>query len=156
MRIHRIIACLILAQATAFLSADSARAQALTKTLITGSTPGAVYVTSPELDYRRLFVVQLNGQIRIVSVRDHAVTSNVVTAERADTSKPGQVPAPFAGVVTLTVGVGDAVTAGQPVATIEAMKMEAAITAPVTGTVERLAIGHAQAVEGGDLLLVIG
>ena len=66
MRIRRIIACLILAQATAFLSADSAEAQALTKTLITGSTPGAVYVTAPDLDYRRLFVVQLNGQIRIV------------------------------------------------------------------------------------------
>ena len=108
-----------------------------------------------ERGYRQV-VCSINGQIRIVSVRDHAVTSNVVTAERADTSKPGQVPAPFAGVVTLTVGVGDAVTAGQPVATIEAMKMEAAITAPVTGTVERLAIGHAQAVEGGDLLLVIG
>ena len=73
----------------------------------------------------------------------------------ADTSKPGQVPAPFAGVVTLTVEVGDEVQAGQPVATIEAMKMEAAITAPVAGTIERVAIGHAQAVEGGDLLVVI-
>ena len=88
-------------------------------------------------------------------MRDQSVESHVATRERADASKPGQVPAPFAGVVTLTVEVGDQVRAGQPVATIEAMKMEAAITAPVAGTVERLAIGHAQAVEGGDLLLVI-
>jgi pyruvate carboxylase len=36
------------------------------------------------------------------------------------------------------------------------MKMEAAITTPVAGTVKRLAIGHAQAVEGGDLLVEIG
>jgi pyruvate carboxylase len=33
--------------------------------------------------------------------------------------------------------------------------MEAAITAPVTGTVQRLAIGEVQQVEGGDLLLVL-
>jgi pyruvate carboxylase len=36
------------------------------------------------------------------------------------------------------------------------MKMEAAITSPVAGTVQRLAIGSQQQVEGGDLLLVVG
>ena len=36
------------------------------------------------------------------------------------------------------------------------MKMEAAITTPVAGTVARLAIGGQQQVEGGDLLLVVG
>ena len=34
--------------------------------------------------------------------------------------------------------------------------MEAAITAPVDGTVERLALDRTQAVEGGDLVLVLG
>jgi biotin carboxyl carrier protein len=43
---------------------------------------------------------------------------------------------------------------GQPVATIEAMKMETAI-APVAGTVQRLAVGGGQQVEGGDLLVVL-
>ena len=50
---------------------------------------------------------------------------------------------------------GEVVKAGQTVATIEAMKMEAAITAPLAGTVQRLAIGTVQQVEGGDLVLVI-
>jgi pyruvate carboxylase len=50
---------------------------------------------------------------------------------------------------------GSPVTAGQVIATIEAMKMEAAITAPMDGTVVRLAIKPVQPVEGGDLLLVI-
>ena len=36
------------------------------------------------------------------------------------------------------------------------MKMEASITAPVAGTVARLAVRATQAVEGGDLVLVIG
>ena len=40
-------------------------------------------------------------------------------------------------------------------ATIEAMKMEASITAPVAGTVERLALDGTQQVEGGDLVLVL-
>jgi pyruvate carboxylase len=35
------------------------------------------------------------------------------------------------------------------------MKMEASITAPVSGVVQRLAIASVQQVEGGDLLLVI-
>ena len=48
---------------------------------------------------------------------------------------------------------GDAVEDGQTVATIEAMKMEASITAHRAGTVSRLAIGTVQQVEGGDLLL---
>ena len=33
--------------------------------------------------------------------------------------------------------------------------MEAAITAPIAGTVERLAISGTQPVDGGDLILVV-
>ena len=95
----------------------------------------------------------LNGQLRPVSVRDQAVATDVKAAEKADRSNPHHVPAPFAGVVTLQVGEGDTVTAGQTVATIEAMKMEASITAQEAGTVARAAIGKVQQVEGGDLLL---
>jgi pyruvate carboxylase len=65
------------------------------------------------------------------------------------------VAAPFDGVVTVGVAEGDTVEAGQTVATIEAMKMEASITAPRAGTVERVAVPGTQAVEGGDLVLVL-
>ena len=57
--------------------------------------------------------------------------------------------------MTVTAAEGDEVEAGATVATIEAMKMEAAITAPVAGMVQRLALGSIQQVEGGDLVLVI-
>ena len=50
---------------------------------------------------------------------------------------------------------GDEVDAGQTVATIEAMKMEAAITAPKGGTVDRIAVSETAQVEGGDLLVVV-
>jgi pyruvate carboxylase len=58
-------------------------------------------------------------------------------------------------VVTLQVDEGDSVDKGQVVATIEAMKMEASITAPKAGKVERLAFTKTQQVEGGDLVLVL-
>ncbi|MDJ0361282.1 pyruvate carboxylase [Rhodococcus sp. H29-C3] len=98
----------------------------------------------------------LNGQLRPVSVRDRSISSEAPTIEKADRSNSGHVPAPFAGVVTLAVAVGDEISVGETVATIEAMKMEAAITAPKGGKVGRLAIGGVQQVEGGDLLVVIG
>ena len=103
----------------------------------------------------RTVMCTLNGQFRPITVRDLTAKVEVKAAEKADTTKPGQIPAPFAGVVTPVVAEGDAVEAGGVVATIEAMKMEANITSPVAGTVARLAIGAHQQVEGGDLLLVV-
>ncbi|GAB3168913.1 pyruvate carboxylase [Streptomyces incanus] len=101
----------------------------------------------------RTVMSTLNGQMRPIQVRDRAAASDVPVTEKADRSDPGHVAAPFAGVVTLTVAEGDEVAAGATVATIEAMKMEAAITAPKSGTVSRLAINRIQQVEGGDLLV---
>ncbi len=103
----------------------------------------------------RTVMCTLNGQMRPVVVRDRSVHTDVKAAEKADLSQPGHVAAPFAGAVTLGVAEGDTVQAGDTVATIEAMKMEAGITAAVGGTVKRLAIGRVEQVQGGDLLVVI-
>ncbi|MCU1533927.1 MAG: pyruvate carboxylase [Glaciihabitans sp.] len=103
----------------------------------------------------RTVMTTLNGQLRPVFVRDRSISVESKAAEKADPAKPGHVAAPFSGVVTLQVEEGAAVEAGQPVASIEAMKMEAAITAPVAGTVRRLAVPRTQQVDGGDLLIEI-
>src|SRR6476619_4256758 len=103
----------------------------------------------------RTVMCTINGQLRPVNVRDRSVSADAPTQERADTSKPGHVAAPFDGVVSVVVSEGDHVEAGATVATIEAMKMEASITAPVGGTVERLAFTGTQQVEGGDLVVVL-
>jgi pyruvate carboxylase len=104
----------------------------------------------------RTVMCTLNGQLRPIRVRDNSIKVDIKAAEKADPTDAGQVAAPFSGVVSLRVVEGDTVDAGATVATIEAMKMEAAITAPRAGTVKRLAIGPVQQVEGGDLVLVIG
>ncbi|WP_028653290.1 pyruvate carboxylase [Nocardioides halotolerans] len=116
---------------------------------------GLQAISEPDERGYRTVMATINGQLRPISVRDRAVAAEVAAAEKADPSRPGHVAAPFQGVVTTVVGEGDTVRAGDVVATIEAMKMEASITAPVAGTVERLAISGAQAVEGGDLVLVL-
>lgn len=103
----------------------------------------------------RTVMTTLNGQLRPVFVRDRSITVQSKAAEKADAARPGQVPAPFSGVVTLKVAEGDRVEAGQAVASIEAMKMEAAITTPVAGTVVRLAVPVTQQVDAGDLLVVV-
>jgi pyruvate carboxylase len=103
----------------------------------------------------RTVMTILNGQLRPVFVRDRSIVVDTKSAEKADATKPGQVAAPFSGVVTLKVEEGSSVNAGESVATIEAMKMEAAITAPISGRVSRVAIPVTQQVEAGDLLLVV-
>ncbi|MGJ7442677.1 pyruvate carboxylase [Aquipuribacter sp. MA13-6] len=103
----------------------------------------------------RTVLATLNGQLRPLQVRDRAVEVDSKPTERAEPGDDRQVAAPFSGVVTLRVAVGDEVEAGQTVASIEAMKMEAAITAVRGGTVARLAVGEVQQTEGGDLILVL-
>jgi pyruvate carboxylase len=103
----------------------------------------------------RTVMAKLNGQLRPIQIRDQAASADIPATEKADRANPGHVPAPFAGVVTLSVAEGARVEAGAKVATIEAMKMEAAITAPKAGTVTRLAINRIQQVEAGDLLAVL-
>ncbi len=103
----------------------------------------------------RTVMTTLNGQLRPVYVRDLSIAVDSKAAEKADVLAPGSIGAPFSGVVTLHVEVGTTVEAGQSVASIEAMKMEAAITSPVAGTVKRLAIPATQQVDAGDLLVEI-
>nr|WP_243753009.1 pyruvate carboxylase [Leucobacter ruminantium] len=103
----------------------------------------------------RTVMLKVNGQMRQVFVKDERVAVSAPVAEKADRTVPGHVAAPFSGTVTVKAAVGDAVEAGQPIATIEAMKMEAAITTPVAGVVDRIVFGGAVSVNAGDLILVV-
>jgi pyruvate carboxylase len=116
---------------------------------------GLEAISDPDERGMRTVMCILNGQLRPVVVRDRRIASDVPTAEKADRSNPDHVAAPFAGVVTVGVEAGDHVDAGQTIATIEAMKMEAAITAPKAGRVNRVAVSATAQVEGGDLLVVV-
>lgn len=103
----------------------------------------------------RRVVFRLNGQLRPLDIVDQSVEVSTAGRERADPANPGHVAAPFTGVVSVQVEPGDTVTANQPVALIEAMKMESVISAPVSGIVDRLGGTSVSSVEPGDLVLVI-
>ena len=116
---------------------------------------GLEAISEPDSKGFRTVMTKLNGQLRPVTVRDRKITVVEASAEKADPNKPGHAAAPFTGVVTPRVLVGDQVEVGQPIASIEAMKMEATIAAPIGGKIVRLGIAGPTPVEAGDLIAVI-
>lgn len=76
--------------------------------------------------------------------------------EVAGHSGPTEVHAIIPGVVvSVSVALGDAVTAGQQLLVVEAMKMQNELRAPRDGTIERVSVGAGSTIDVGDLLLVI-
>ncbi|MCA1974246.1 MAG: acetyl-CoA carboxylase biotin carboxyl carrier protein subunit, partial [Caenispirillum sp.] len=72
-------------------------------------------------------------------------------------SGPGDVVSPLAGTVqTAAVAVGAAVTEGQPLVTLEAMKMLTSVPAPRPGTVTEIRVQPGTAVQEGQVLVVLG
>jgi biotin carboxyl carrier protein len=71
-------------------------------------------------------------------------------------SGPTEVHAIIPGVIVgVSVTSGDAVSAGQQLLVVEAMKMQNELRAPRDGSIERVAVVVGQTIEVGDLLLVI-
>jgi len=69
---------------------------------------------------------------------------------------PQSVEAEMPGkVVLVSAKPGDAVTEGQGVMVVEAMKMENQITSPIDGVVKEIAVEAGQTVEHGALLFVV-
>ncbi|MEM6797080.1 MAG: pyruvate carboxylase, partial [Acidobacteriota bacterium] len=98
-------------------------------------------------DGRREVFFELNGQPRSIWVDDASATETRVVREQADPANPGSIGAPMPGVVVeVRVAAGDAVQAGDALAVLSAMKMETAVSSPLTGTVERVAVS-----DGDDL-----
>ncbi|WP_129659283.1 pyruvate carboxylase [Rothia uropygialis] len=112
-------------------------------------------ISEPNEKGFRSVMCTLNGQQRSIEVRDESVESDFKAAEKADTSNPGHVAAPFAGAVTISVSEGDEVKEGDQIATIEAMKMEASITSPISGKVSRVMFNDIRQVAGGDLVIAV-
>jgi acetyl/propionyl-CoA carboxylase alpha subunit len=75
------------------------------------------------------------------------------TADEAGAAADGQIRSPMPGKVTgLSVKAGDKVTKGQGLLTLEAMKMEHALTAPFDGTVEAVSVTLGAQVSEGAVL----
>ena len=68
----------------------------------------------------------------------------------------GSTVAPMPGrAIAVLVSVGDAVTAGQPLLVMEAMKMEHQITSPYAGIVSEVFVRPGQQLDGGQPLITV-
>ncbi|MEA2632012.1 MAG: hypothetical protein QOE66_2231 [Chloroflexota bacterium] len=88
----------------------------------------------------------------LADLRERATTAHDAAAHHGPTEVRAIIPG---RVVSVAVIAGDAVTAGQRLLAVEAMKMENELRAPRDGTVERVAVAVGETVELGDPLVVI-
>ena len=113
-------------------------------------------ISEPHPDGTRTLFFELNGQPREVNVRDRALRVVERAHPKADPAEPGQVAAPTAGVISgIAVQANHAVERGAKLLTLEAMKMQSNIYAPISGRIVKLLVTPGQHVEAKDLLVTI-
>ena len=105
-------------------------------------------------DGMREAIFEVNGNRRIIKIKDKTVTVNSSNSVLyADESNPLEVGANIPGnIIKVLVKEGDKVEANQPIAVIEAMKMETNILAAAAGTVERIYVSEGQQVKAGEMV----
>ncbi|TWU61921.1 MULTISPECIES: pyruvate carboxylase [Crateriforma] len=116
------------------------------------------YITTgaPHPNGTRTVFFELNGQPRDVTVVDRSLEPETKAAVKADPQNPCHVAASMPGmVITVAVKEGQHVKAGQKLVSLEAMKMETMINAPLDGTIETIETPTGTQVEAGDLLIVM-
>jgi len=107
-----------------------------------------------------VYSVRVNGKAFTVEVAESGELTDVRPAAvgRATPASGGgdAVKAVLAGTVfRVLVRVGDVVSEGQPVLTLEAMKMETEVSAPKAGTLSDVYVGEGDAVAVGDPLFTV-
>jgi pyruvate carboxylase len=124
--------------------------------------PGKTLVISlealgePDEDGNVTVYFKLNGQNRQVLVHDRSKVVEGDGRRRADPANAGEVGAPMPGrVIAVHATEGGKVAAGDALLTLEAMKMETVVRAPVGGTVRELCVDVRQQVKAQDLLVVL-
>lgn len=115
----------------------------------------------PDAAGRRLVEVVVDGWRFEFEVEDAARAALRIRAsrDRADAIGGGgalEIRAIIPGrIASVAVTPGDAVEAGQPLLSVEAMKMQNELRAPRAGVVGRIATAVGSTVEVGDLLVVL-
>ena len=127
------------------ISVDLERGKTLVITLL-GQTP------LPQEGATKLFF-ELNGQPRMARI-EHAGRSSKSATRKAEDANPAHVGAPMPGTVSaIAVREGQAVQEGDPLITLEAMKMETTIAAPRAARVRALHVKTGTLVGAKDLLI---
>ena len=116
-----------------------------------------VAMGEPNEEGIRTVFFELNGQPRHVTVHDRQLTGSAAAHVQADPSDSNQVAAAMPGLVTIvTVRVGDRVSRGQKLLSLEAMKMETSIYAERDCEIAEVLVHPGTQVATGDLVIRLG
>ena len=106
-----------------------------------------------EEGYCKLFF-ELNGQPRVIRVAKAGLAGAHAAHPKIDERNPGHVGAPMPGtVVTVAVEPGQRVAKGDPLVSLEAMKMETMLRAERDASVKQVYAKPGQSVTAKDLLV---
>jgi pyruvate carboxylase len=111
-----------------------------------------LYRTDPdEKGYRRVSF-ELNGQSRIVKVKDESLEVEIISNRKA--KEPNEIGAPLQGrLAKILVKAGDKVKTNDVLFVLEAMKMESSVVAIKPGTVKAILLAEGALVEQDDLVV---
>ncbi|HYE32850.1 MAG TPA: pyruvate carboxylase [Methylomirabilota bacterium] len=102
----------------------------------------------------RIVHYELNGMPREGAVHDRSIQGAAKTRLKADPAEPTQIGAPIPGLITtINVSSKTKVSKGDKLITLEAMKMQTTIYAPIDGLVEEILVHVGETVEARDLLV---
>ncbi|MCX6852242.1 MAG: pyruvate carboxylase [Verrucomicrobia bacterium] len=111
-------------------------------------------MTEADATGQQTAIFELNGYPRHTTVTNKSLAKNAVTKTKADPADPTQVGAPMPGMVaSIAVSVGQKVKEGETLLTLEAMKMFAAVSSPIAGTVKEICVKISESVESKDLMV---
>jgi acetyl-CoA/propionyl-CoA carboxylase biotin carboxyl carrier protein len=140
---------------------DLASATALPGSAVSvGTAAGATPEAASELE------VALGGDVVFVDVAGRSVSFRLAAAPDIDRAAraakshagggPAEIVAPMPGaILAVHAAVGQALDPGDPVATLEAMKMEHVVPTSIAGTVAEVRVRRGDQVARGDVLAVV-
>ncbi|MDF7671201.1 pyruvate carboxylase [Orbaceae bacterium ESL0721] len=97
---------------------------------------------------------EMNGQPRTVVVTEKGKEQKKDSQRVAETGNPLHVGAPMPGMIAIiSVKAGQKVSKGDPLLSIEAMKMETTITAECDGVIKNVFVKAGSVIETNDLLV---
>ena len=112
--------------------------------------------SDPDDTGQRKVFMRLNGQTRIIEVRDRSIKVSFRENEKADRANIKHVGAPLQGKLSqLLINEGETVKKHQPLFVIEAMKMETTIAATVDGAISRIILQAGAMVRTDDLVVIL-
>ncbi|MCI2061429.1 MAG: pyruvate carboxylase [Eubacteriaceae bacterium] len=116
-----------------------------------------ISVSEPNEMGQRDCMFNVDGHKNVVHIIDKSAGKQTVdSVEYASEDDPGQVGANISGnVLKLLVKQGDMIVEQQPIAIMEAMKMETKVLAPISGKLKEFKVKEGQQVDSNQLIAVI-